>query len=135
MMFSVPSAARRSWSSERLTASLSRSERQACTSATSWSWTAGSTSRMWPAPPSGDSADSWKAFTPTTVCSPDSMRRMRSVLDATRRPFSSSMAAKAPPMASTSSSSAWAASTSSAVRASTTWLPSRMSSYSNRSVS
>ena len=69
---------------------------------------------------SGEGAVSVKQLTPTTVCSPDSMRRTRSAWLRTRRAFSSSMAAKAPPRPSTSSSSAVAASTSSAVLASTT---------------
>jgi hypothetical protein len=59
---------------------------------------------------SGDSAVSVKRLTPTTICSPDSMRATRSAWLATRRLFSSSMAAKAPPSARTSSSSSWRAS-------------------------
>ena len=76
-----------------------------------------------------------KALTPTTVCSPDSIRRVRSAIDATSRDLSTSTASNAPPSANTSSSSAWAASRSSAVLASTTVDPSNRSPYSSRSVS
>ena len=83
----------------------------------------GSTLRMFPSSPSptsGEGAVSVKQFTPTTFCSPSSMRRTRSAWLRTRRCFSSSMASKAPPSASTSSSSVQAASASSAVLASMT---------------
>ena len=63
------------------------------------------------------------------------MRRVRSAIDDTRRAFNVSTASNAPPIASTSSSSASAAATSSAVRASMTCDPSKMSSYSNTSLS
>jgi hypothetical protein len=55
-------------------------------------------------------AVSVKQLTPTTRCSPVSMRRTRSAWLRTRRILSSSMASKAPPRASTSASSASAAS-------------------------
>ncbi len=138
MMFSPDSAAWRSWSSDRLTASLSRSARHSSSSAMIWASSAGSTLRMAPSPPaavSGDGAVSVNLLTPTTVSSPSSMWRTRSAWLRTSRPFSSSMASKAPPIASTSSSSADADSTSSAVRPSTTFDPSKMSGYSSRSVS
>ena len=137
MMFSPDSAAPRSWSSERLTASLSRSDRHACTSAIVWASRAGSTLRMWSSPSrtSADPVVSVKRLTPTTVSSPSSMRRRRSAWLRTSRPLSSSMASKAPPIDSTSSSSAVADSASSAVRASTTFDPSNTSGYSSRSVS
>ena len=86
-----------------------------------------------PSPSRGEGAVSVKEFTPTTFCSPDSMRRSRSAWLRTRRRFSSSMASKAPPSASTSASSAEASSASSAVLASITLEPSKMSSYSSRS--
>ena len=75
------------------------------------------------------------AFTPTTVMSPDSMRRTRSALLCTSRCFIASIMANAPPPSSTHWSSASAASASSAVFASTTCEPSKRSSYSSRSVS
>ena len=74
-----------------------------------------------------------KQLTPTTWSSPVSMRRTRSDWLLTRRRFSVSMAENAPPMASTSSSSARAASINSPVLASTTWEPAKRSSYSKRS--
>jgi len=75
----------------------------------------------------GEGAVSVKQFTPTTFCSPASMRRTRSDWLRTRRRFSSSMAAKAPPRASTSLSSAWASAINSAVFASITVEPAKMS--------
>ena len=81
----------------------------------------------------GDSAESVKQLTPTTFCSPLSIRATRSAWLRTSRVFSSSTAANAPPRPSTSSSSAVAASMSSAVFASITWLPANRSSYSSRS--
>ena len=74
-----------------------------------------------------------KAFTPMTRCSPVSMRRTRSAWLRTSRVLSSSMAAKAPPSASTSASSAVAEATNSSVLAAITVEPSKMSSYSSRS--
>ena len=99
---------------------------------------AGSTLRMAPSAPAavrGEGSVSVKRLTPTTVSSPSSMWRIRSAWLRTSRPLSSSMASKAPPSPSTSSSSAVALSTSSAVRASTTFDPSNRSGYSSRSVS
>jgi len=55
--------------------------------------TVGSTRRMLSLPPSGDVAVSVKALTPMTVCSPLSIRRVRSAIEATRRRLSSSTAA------------------------------------------
>ncbi len=130
---SVPDAAARSASSARRTAAESRAARHRSTSSTISASTAGSTLTIDSAPPSGDAAVSVKRLTPTTTCCPDSMRRVRSAIDRTNRPLSSSTASKAPPRESTSSSSVAASSRSSAVRASTTWLPSKMSSYSSRS--
>ncbi len=86
-----------------------------------------------PSPSSGEGAVSVKQLTPTTICSPVSMRRTRSAWLRTRRRLSSSIASKAPPSASTSASSAEAASASSAVLASMTLEPSKMSPYSSRS--
>ena len=88
---------------------------------------------MSPSAVSGEGAVSVKQFTPTTCCSPVSIRRTRSAWLRTSRVLSSSMAAKAPPSAWTSSSSASAASISSAVFASITLEPSKMSPYSRRS--
>ena len=56
MMLAPDSATRRSSSSERFTASLSRSERQAWTSAMSSSCTPASTFMMFSSPPSGEGA-------------------------------------------------------------------------------
>ena len=52
---------------------------------------------MLSSPSSGDGSISVNAFTPTTTCSPDSMRRVRSDSDRTSRPLISSMASNAPP--------------------------------------
>ena len=76
-----------------------------------------------------------KRLTPTTTCSPDSMRRVRSAIEDTRRPLSSSTDSNAPPRSRISCNSAQAASRNSAVRASTTCEPVKMSSYSSKSVS
>ena len=59
---------------------------------------------------SGDGSVSVKQLTPTTVRSPDSMRRTRSALLCTSRPFISSIISNEPPPSSTHSSSADAAS-------------------------
>ena len=135
MMLPSPAAASCRAASAASTAAWSREPRQARTSAINSVSTAGSTVRMLPGVSRGDGSVSVKRLTPTTVCSPASMRRVRSAIDRTSRPFSSSTAAKAPPRASTSCSSAQAASRSSAVRASTTCEPSNRSPYSSRSVS
>ena len=123
---------------ERLRAprAWSRPARQRSTSAICSASTRWSTFRMFsisPSPVSGEGAVSVKQLTPTTCCSPVSMRRTRSAWLRTSRILSSSMASKAPPSASTSASSAPAASTSSAVLASITLEPSKMSPYSRRS--
>ena len=135
MMFEPSVAARRRSSSAEATAAASREARHAATSAMVSFSTAGSTMRMLSPPPSGDGSNSVNEFTPTTVCSPVSMRRVRSAMERTRRPFSSSTAPNAPPSARTSCSSAHAASRSSAVFASITVDPSKMSPCSSRSVS
>ena len=83
----------------------------------------------------GDSAVSVKRLTPTTICSPDSMRATRSAWLATRRLLSSSMALNAPPRSRISSSSPRAATVSSWTLASITWEPAKMSGYSSRSLS
>ena len=77
-----PAAARRA---RRATAASSRAARQAATSAIVSASTAGSTRRIAPSPPSGDGSVSVNRLTPTTTCSPDSMRRVRSAIDATSR--------------------------------------------------
>ncbi len=69
----------------------------ACTSATISASTAGSTRRIDSAVSSGETSVSVNRLTPTTTCSPDSMRRVRSARDRTSRPFSSSIASNAPP--------------------------------------
>ena len=84
---------------------------------------------------SGESAVSVKQFTPTTWSSPDSIFRTRSAWLWTSRPFIASIISNAPPPSSTHASSASAASASSVVLASITFEPSKMSSYSSRSVS
>ncbi len=109
-------ATRRSSSSARVTAAPSRPDRHRSTSAIWSASTRWSTLRMFsisPSPVSGEGAVSVKRLTPTTGCSPDSMRRIRSTWLRTRRRLSSSIAAKAPPSASTSASSSHAASASS----------------------
>ena len=133
MMFSSDSAAARTRASAACTRALSREERHAATSAIISFSTAGSTTRMLPGTASGLSSDSVYEFTPTTTCSPPSIRRVRVAMERTRRPLSSSTELNAPPRDNTSSNSAHAASRSSAVRASMTFDPSKMSSYSRRS--
>ena len=90
---------------------------------------------MLSAPLSGESVDSVNRFTPTTVCSPVSIRRVRSAMEDTKRPFNESTASNAPPISTISLISCHAASRSSAVRASMTCEPVKMSSYSSKSVS
>ena len=90
-------AARRRSASAASTAAWSRADRHARTSAIISASTAWSTFMIEPSPPSGDSAVSVKALTPTTVWSPDSMRRVRVDIEPTRRDFSVSTASNAPP--------------------------------------
>jgi hypothetical protein len=97
--------------------------------------TAGSTFRIEPSPPSGESAVSVNLLTPTTIWSPPSMRRMRSVWLRTRRPFSSSIASKAPPSDEHVLELGLRLVDQLRVRASITWEPSNRSPYSSRSVS
>ena len=103
MLPSGPSSAatRRSSSSARAhgrrrRASVRQRSRSAiCSASTRWS-----TLRMFsisPSPSSGEGAVSVKQLTPTTICSPVSIRRTRSAWLRTRRRLSSSMASKAPP--------------------------------------
>ncbi len=91
------SAACRRPSIARRTASLSRLDRHACTSSTSWACTPGSTWRTESSPRSGDSSVSTKSLSPTTTSSPDSIRGRRSVCDRTNRVFSSWIDSNAPP--------------------------------------
>ena len=72
-------------------------------------------------------------LTPTTLISPDSMRRTRSAWLCTSRPFMSSIMANEPPPSSTQSQLGLRRSASSATFASTTSSPSNRSSYSSRS--
>ena len=120
MMFSSVRATRRSSVRAASTAALSRALRHVSTSEIVCASTAGSTRRIDSLLESGESAASVNLLTPTTVWSPVSMRRTRSVFDATRRPLSSSMAENAPPIARTSSSSARAAVINSSVSPSMT---------------
>ena len=117
------------------TACESRDVRQCCTSSMCAASTSGSTRMMLSLPPKGDTAVSVNELTPITVCSPLSMRRVRCAIDATRRLFNSSTAAYAPPSDNMSFNSACAASRISPVRRSTTCEPSKISSYSSKSVS
>ena len=133
MMFSSVSAAARRCASAASTRALSREVRHAFTSAIISASTAGSTIMMLSVPPNGLSADSTYEFTPTTVCSPFSIRRVRAAIERTRRPLSSSTALNAPPSDKTSCSSSHASLHSSFVRPSMTVEPSKMSSYSRRS--
>jgi hypothetical protein len=109
MMFSPDSPARRSSSSAlRFTASLSRCGAPGLRRRRSSRLDRRVDLEDRSSPAERRRAVSVKRLTPTTVSSPDSMRRIRSAWLRTRRPFSSSMASNAPPSASTSSSSAWA---------------------------
>ena len=92
-----------------VTAAASRVDRQCSTSATISASTAGSTLTMASAPPSGDAAVSVKRFTPTTTCSPLSIRRARAAMERTSRALSSSTASKRAAELKTSSNSAAAA--------------------------
>ena len=80
-------ATRRSSSSAVSTAASSRAARQRSTSAIASASTVESTRRIAPWPPSGDGSVSVKRLTPTTICSPEPMRRVRSAIDATSRDF------------------------------------------------
>ena len=89
-------------------------------------------------PPSsvkGDGSVSVKRFTPTSTCSPDSIRAIRARWDSTSAAFMYGTASTVPPCSATRSSSARAPSTSSATSPSITTEPSNRSGYSSRSVS
>ena len=135
MIFSLPSAASFRCCKARSTSACDRDDRQEATSSIISISTRGSTFKKLPSPPSGDCAVSWNALTPTTVNSPASIWRTRSVLLATSRFFNSPMAANAPPNSITSANSASASRINSAVRPSITCEPSKMSSCSSKSVS
>ena len=81
-------AARSSAASAFFTALASRCARQAASRPTCSCSIAGSTDTMEPSPvESGDASVSVQRLTPTTICSPDSIRRTRSVLLSTRACF------------------------------------------------
>jgi hypothetical protein len=89
MMLRSSRAAASSSPSARRTASRSRAARQSSSFATRSISTCSDTVAMARSAPaaSGEGSVSVKALTPTTVSSPDSMARMRAVLDATSSAF------------------------------------------------
>ena len=84
---------------------------------------------------SGDGSVSVNRLTPTSTCSPDSMRAIRSRCDSTSAAFMYGTASTAPPRSSIRASSARAPPSSSSTSPSITIEPSKMSGYSSRSVS